>query len=236
MVLQLPNWFGAKQGVRPEKSTAPEGLLFSKRKHQAQLPLNKNHHSCFFFSTQKEKSKETRGYCVVKELVTKKFNLSTANVYLRRFCQTHRRQTSKCKKLTKANVQKEWPVWKSDSGSWSMEVELMTNNQPSKLSPHQRIFFPTPQTTPKMEVNNRPYPVMNFPKQAYLFFFSSLLDCATHTQKTNHGGIKRHRVTNFGLSNFREQKLIDKSRRGPKIFNETQLQTHSYLTPKPKIH
>ena len=34
-----------------------------------------------------------------------------------------------------------------DSGSWSMEVELMTNNQPTTVFPipHQRNFFPTPQ-------------------------------------------------------------------------------------------
>ena len=37
------------------------------------------------------------------------------------FSQTHKRQASKCKKLTKANVQKEWPVWKAEileAGPW----------------------------------------------------------------------------------------------------------------------
>ena len=75
-----------------------------------------------------EKLCETKNKMMVtgkKDLVTKKFTLGTANVHLLRFSRNHKQQTAKCKKLTKANVHNEWPVWKAESGHsgrWSVEV------------------------------------------------------------------------------------------------------------------
>ena len=93
-------------------------IMFTLAEYNGEVAtLSQNNMSVLFFIRGKiEKFRETKNKMMVtgkKDLVTTKFTLGTANVHLLRFSRTHKQQTAKCKKLTKANVHKEWPVWKA---------------------------------------------------------------------------------------------------------------------------
>ena len=91
---------------------------------------------------------ESKSVTGEKDLVSKKFTLGAVNVHLRRFAQHNKHQTAKCKKLTKANVQTEWPVWKAailakGPSGWKC-IAPPTKPQDVFSSPVKQTFFTPP--------------------------------------------------------------------------------------------
>ena len=56
-------------------------------------------------------------YSKEEELVGAKFKIGTANAFLKRFTRRYKRETRKCKLLTRANLLEQWPLWKSASAA-----------------------------------------------------------------------------------------------------------------------
>ena len=96
------------------------------------------------FEKKKTPLEKKREFCRVtfveeEELVGAKFKIGDANAFLKRFTRRHKRETRKCKLLTKGILLVQWPLWKSAiaaAGPWrSWAHQHNTSLPPFSLAP-----------------------------------------------------------------------------------------------------